>query len=86
MIARKNITQIVFDPLALLFDGVLNRLLILTLLVGTGARPGDIGYPLEDTPDKALQIREVEIFIESGEAMLEKVFLLVRITHYKGNR
>lgn len=87
MIARKNITRIVFYPPAPSFDNFLNQLFTLSLPVGTRARLGDIGYPPEDTPGKALQIRrEVELLIESGEAILENVFLLIRISYYKGNR
>lgn len=58
----------------------------MSLLVATRAQPGDISYPPDDKPDKALQLCEVGMFLESGEAVLENVFMLIRITHYKGNR
>jgi hypothetical protein len=67
------------------FDAVLNQLFALSLLVATGARAGDTGHTYEDSKDKALQIREVEMYL-SGEADLRNVILRIAVTHYKGNR
>lgn len=85
MIARKDIADIIHSP-AHSFNSILNQLFALSLPVGTGARAGDIGYADDDTRDKALQIREVELYLAPGDAVLHDVVLSISIMHSKGNR
>jgi hypothetical protein len=55
------------------FDSILNQLLALSPLVGTGAWAGDIGSADDDIRDKALQIGEVELYLTPGDAVLHNV-------------
>lgn len=72
------------------FDAFLNTLLILSLLVSTGARAGDLGVPhgsyKPEKDDSGLQIREIELFLDSGALTLSNVVLFIKITCYKGNK
>jgi hypothetical protein len=85
VIARKDIADVIHSPTHS-FDSILNHLFALSLLVGTGARAGDIGYADDDGRDKALQIGETELYLAPGDAVLHNVVLRISITHYKGNR
>jgi len=66
-------------------DTIVNQLHILSLLVGTGARAGDLGFVDKDV-EAALKLREIELFLAPGKAVLRNVVLRIRITCYKGNR
>ena len=87
VIARKNLMNALeSSPPHLSTDTLVHQLFILSLLVDTAARDGDIDYTGEDGPYKALQVREIELFLRPGEAILRNVSLRISITQYKGNR
>jgi hypothetical protein len=86
IIARGNLVQAIEESLP--FDPVSNQILILSVLVSTGARAGDIGWVSQDSPDRALQLKETELHLlsGSGESSLNNVVSEMGTTQYKGDR
>lgn len=76
------------------FDGFLNRLLIMSLLVAVGARTGDLGIPTGFGKDAkaetlALQICEIDLHLAHSTTLalsLENVVLTISLTCFKGNK
>ena len=68
------------------FDGFHNTTLIMSFLIATGARCGDLGIPHNTNQlDQALQLCEIDLRLNPGELSLENVVLTINLTCYKGN-
>lgn len=61
LISHKYILQAIRSPPKSM-DTIVNQLHILSLLVGTGARAGDLGFVGKDV-EAALKLREIELFL-----------------------
>jgi hypothetical protein len=84
LIARRVLVRAVEESWS--FDALANQILILSMMVCTAARAGDLGWAAEDDPYAALQIGEIELYLGPGEAILANVVLRIETNRYKGNR
>jgi hypothetical protein len=84
LIARRTFVRALEESWS--FDAYRTHVLMLSLLVCTASRAGDPGWVVEDGPDAALQIREIELHLEPGDTVLANVALQIEINWYKGNR
>jgi hypothetical protein len=65
IVAYRNVVRALEDSLP--WDPILNQILILSVLVSTAARAGDIGWISEDDPNRALQLREISLRLLPSE-------------------